>query len=135
MNMWLYQLNAKLWSPGVFRYEVSETQRWSWGCGKKIGKSTPAVGDTVVFFYSKTDCSDPGIYGWAIIERFDPVSKTLYFIPTAPTNWLKMDPWWDDEAILVCEKIRGNMKQATLFPIRSALIPRIRKGIRKWLKG
>jgi hypothetical protein len=133
--MWLYQLNEELWSPGIFRYEVSETQRWSWSYGQKRGDTIPTVGDTVVFFYSPRGGSDPGIYGWAIVERCDTASKTLYFIPTAPTNWLKMDPWWDQEAKNICDEIRGAMKQATLFEIPEEAVPKIRRGIKKWLKG
>lgn len=134
MSTWLYQLNQNQWPPGTFRYEVNEAQRWSWDYGQKRGEATPATGDTVVFFYSPSGGGDPGIYGWAVVERCDTESQTLYFIPTAPTNWLKMDPWWDAEAKRVCDAIRGAMKQATLFEVSDALVPRIRRGIRRWLR-
>jgi len=134
MSMWLYQLNATQWAPGIFRYEVNETQRWSWTYGQKRGESTPTAGDTVVFFYSPSGGDDPGIYGWAIVERCDVATNTLYFIPTAPTDWLKMDPWWDDDAKKLCDEIRGAMKQATLFHVSDGLVSRVRTGIRKWLR-
>jgi hypothetical protein len=134
MTTWLYQLNPRDWAPGIFRYEVNENQRWSWTYGQKRGKAMPATGDTLVFFYSPSGGSDPGIYGWAIVERCDTDTSTLYFIPTAPTNWLKMDPWWDEDAKRLCDEMRGNMKQATLFQVADDSIQRIRRGIRKWLR-
>jgi len=133
MNTWIYQLNQQDWKPGIFRYEIWENQRWHWSYGQKRGDATPEVGDTVVFFYAPASGNDPGIYGWAIVERCDAESKTLYFIPTAPTNHLKMHPWWDDDAKSVTDEIRGPMKQATLFQVRNEMISRIRSGIRNWL--
>ena len=34
-------------------------------------------------------------------------SKTLYFRPVAPTNHLKMHPWWNDEAQDLAKEVRG----------------------------
>ena len=133
MSMWLYQLNQKLWTPEIFRYEIWEDRRWHWTYGQKRGEAMPKTGDMLVFFYSQSSGSDPGIYAWAVVERCDSESKTLYFIPTAPTNHLKMDPWWDQEAKRVTDEIRGDMQQATLFQVPPELIPCLRIGIKRWL--
>jgi hypothetical protein len=133
MSTWIYQLNPKEWPPEVFRYEIWERERWHWSYGQKRGSATPAVGDTIVFFYSRSGGTDPGIYGWAVIERCAPDSGTLYFIPVAPTDYLKMDPWWDNDAKKVTDDVRGAMKQATLFEVPAEKISVIRAGIRKWI--
>lgn len=133
MSTWLYQLNPKAWTPEVFRFEIWEGRHWHWTFGQKRGDAIPSVGDTIVFFYAATGGDDPGIYGWAVLERCDVESRTLYFIPTAPTDWLKMDPWWDDEAKQLTDEIRGPMKQATLFEVSRDDTLRIRNGIRRWL--
>ena len=133
MSMWLYQLNQKNHPPSAFRYDIWENQRWHWDYGMKRGAKQIEAGDTVVFFYSVSAGDDPGIYAWAVIERCSPNDNTIYFIPTAPSNHLKMDPWWDDEAEQLVNKIRGKVKQGTLFPVAEDIIPRIRRGITKWL--
>jgi len=133
MSTWLYQLNPKTWTPETFRFEIWEGKHWHWTHGSKRGESVPATGDTVIFFYSPSGGDDPGIYGWAVLERCDVESKTLYFIPVAPTNRLKMDPWWDEAALKIVNDIRGPMKQATLFQIDHADVLKLRAGIRGWL--
>ena len=133
MSMWLYQLNPQDWPPETFRYEIWERERWHWSYGKKRGTASPAVGDTVVFFYAPSGGTDPGIYGWAVIERCDADSGALYFIPVTPTDHLKMDPWWDDQAKAAVNDIRGAMKQATLFQVPPDQVSVIRAGVRRWL--
>jgi len=133
MSMWIYQLNQENWSPEIFRYEIWEQQRWSWPYGKKVGDDNPAPGDTLVFFYAPRGGNEPGIYGWAVIERWDGESKTVYFIPATPTDYLKMDPWWDEDAKKILNEIRGRMKQATLFLVPKDKVFAIRHGIKKSL--
>jgi hypothetical protein len=135
MSTWLYQLNAQDWSPETFRYEIWEGKPWHWGYGRKQDKAVPATGDTIVFFYAPSGCSDPGFYGWAVLERCHEPSQTLYFIPTAPTNHLKMDPWWDDDAKQLVDAIRGKMTQATLFRIADRHLQTLRPALRRHLRG
>ncbi len=130
MSAWLYQLNPKKWTPETFRYEIWEGKQWGWIVGSKRGDNVPSAGDTIFFFYAKSGGNDPGIYGWAVLERYDERNQMLYFIPCAPTNWLKMDPWWDDNAVDIVDRVRGKMKQATLFKIDSIDVNRIRQGLR-----
>ena len=133
MSVWLYQINQKLWPPNTFRYEIWQQQRWRWRYGQKRGDAIPQMGDVLVFFYAASGGSDPGIYGWAVVERCDEQNEILYFMPTAPTDHLKMDPWWDDATKAVTDEIRGPMKQATLFLVPERTVPRIRTGIKRWL--
>ena len=133
MSVWIYQLNQKNWPPETFRYEIWEGRNWSWGYGKKIGAAQPAAGDTLVFFYAPRGGKVPGIYGWAVVERCDEESRIVYFRPTAPTDHLKMDPWWDEEVKKVTEDIRGPVPQATLFQVQERNICKIQQGIKNWL--
>ncbi|MDR0535169.1 MAG: hypothetical protein LBG65_02260 [Puniceicoccales bacterium] len=113
MSTRLYQLNAQDWSPETFRYEIWEGKPWHWRYGKKLAKALPETGDTIVLFYAPSGCDDPGFYGWAVLERCHAESQTLYFLPATPTNHLKMDPWWNEDAKRLVDAIRGKMTQAT----------------------
>lgn len=134
MPMWLYQINQALWSPERVRLELWEGERWSWPTGKFRTQKRPDPGDTVVFYCAKSGGSDPGFYGWAVITEFFG-GDLLYFTPTAPTNYLKMTPWWDDEADALADRIRGKMTQATLWPIDDRARSELRRGIRHWIGG
>ena len=133
MSTWLYQLNPQSWPPETFRYEIWEGKHWHWTYGQKRGSAEPKIGDTIVFFYAKSGGDDPGIYGWAVLERCHSESNTLYFIPSTPTNYLKMDPWWGPKVEVLVDDIRGPMKQATLFLVDRKSTGKIRSGIRRWL--
>jgi hypothetical protein len=139
MSTWLYQLSAQDWSPETFRYEIWEGKPWHWSYGKLIdgtkAKKPPEIGDTLVFFYAPTKCDDPGFYGWAVLERHHAEDQSLYFIPAAPTNLLKMDPWWDGAAESLAKSIRGKMNQATLFRIKEADLKNLRAALRRHLGG
>lgn len=136
MSTWLYQLSAEAWSPETFRYEIWEGKAWHWEYGQKRGGDAPKTGDTIVFYYTPSGCEDPGVYGWAVLQRCHEESKTLYFVPAAPTNRLKMDPWWDElKTRALVDRIRGPMKQATLFLIGKDEERELRAGVRRWLGG
>lgn len=135
MSTWLYQLNAQDWSPETFRYEIWEGKPWHWGYGRKQDKAVPATGDTIVFFYAPSGCADPGFYGWAVLDRHHPKEPLLYFTPATPTNHLKMDPWWDEDAKQLVDAIRGKMTQATLFRIEDEHLQILRPALRCHLRG
>ena len=136
MSTWLYQLNAQDWSPETFRYEIWEGKPWRWGYGTKRGAAELEAGDTLIFFYAPTKCSDPGFYGWAVLERHREEDSLLYFTPTAPTNRLKLDPCWDEGTTKkLVDKIRGRMTQATLFLIEPTELRQLRAALRRHLRG
>jgi hypothetical protein len=136
MSMWLYQINQQWWGPQRYRVEIWEDERWSWPVGRKIGaEEQPQPGDTVVFFYAPSGGTDAGFYGWAVITEWLADQDTLYFRPVAPSNHLKMYPWWDTEAHELAEKIRGKVKQGTLWRIPDDLSFQVRRGLTRWVGG
>ena len=134
MSMWLYQLSPNIWSPERYRLEIWEGERWNWPVGGRAGEGQiPKPGDTVVFFYAPYGGTEPGFYGWAVVlEWYAPSSNQLYFRPTAPSDSLKMFPWWDDEAERIANDIRGKMKQRTLWIVQPELAAQVRRGIATW---
>jgi hypothetical protein len=96
----------------------------------------PEPGDLLVTFFTKGDGTDPGFYGWAVIlDWLDEAGDQLRFRPVAPSDSLKMCPWWSDEASAVADKIRGNMKQRTLWLVEDDLATQLRRGILNWVAG
>jgi hypothetical protein len=138
MSYWFYQMNQEDWKPERFRVEIWENERWRYGVGRLIGSERPNSGDSVVFFYAKTHGPNPGFYGWAVVlEYYEKESdeKFLYFRPVAPTNHLKMHPWWNGEAENVANEVRGAVYQGTLWKVSERHWGRIRNGITTWVGG
>jgi hypothetical protein len=134
MSMWLYQMNQQQWGPNRFRLEIWEGERWSWEVGNKLpATEEPEPGDTVLFFYAPSGGHDAGFYGWGVISKWMKEERALYFIPTAPTNHLKMHPWWDDEAKEIADTIRGTVKQATLWSVGDDMVTAVRRGFTGWV--
>jgi hypothetical protein len=135
MGMWLYQLSPRRWSPERYRLEIWEGEKWNWPVGDKpLPRDAPEPGDTVVFFYAPTGGKEPGFYGWAVVLEWYPDSESpLYFRPAAPSDHLKMHPWWNQTAASIADEIRGTMKQGTLWRITQPLAERLRLGVATWL--
>jgi len=130
MATWMYQLNQKNWPPRRFRLEIWEGERWVWPVGKRLVRDElPEPGDTVVFFYAPSGGNDPGFYGWAVVLEWLEDGSLLYFRAASPTDHLKMHPWWDNNAQKIADKIRGKMKQRTLWLISEDLVGPLREGI------
>jgi len=137
MAMWLYQMNQKQWPPESYRLDIWENERWTWPVGRKASTGSPKPGDRVIFFYAPAGGPEPGFYGWAIVLdwRHDEEGQRLYFRPVAPSDHLKMHPWWNDAAEEIAEKVRGKVKQGTLWEIPDDLAADICAGITAWLSG
>jgi hypothetical protein len=135
MSYWLYQMDQTFWTPERYRLDIWENARWSWEVRKSASKTPPDPGDVVVFFYAPTGGKAPGFYGWAVIAEWESKYRQLYFTPVAPSNELKMRPWWDDRAKAIADKIRGRVKQGTFWPISQEQIGDIRRGISSWIYG
>ncbi len=134
MSAWLYQISQEQWSPQRYRVEIWEGTTWNWPVSRKVpADQNPEPGDTLVFFYAPSGGDDPGFYGWAVIHEWLSDESSVYFRPTAPSDHLKMHPWWDDEAQAVANEIRGKVKQGTLWLIESELEQRIREGFTSWI--
>ena len=98
----------------------------------------PQPGDTVVFFFAMTGCDDPGFYGWAVVEQWHSEEATIWFRPTAPSDHLKMHPWWDGSEGRVMEivrRVRRGMNQGTLWRVDDPDALLIRQGITRWIAG
>ncbi len=135
MATWIYQLDSKNWPPERYRLEIWEGERWSWPVGSKRGKGhSPEPGDVVAFFYAPSGSTDPGFYGWAVItEWYERDGFTeMYFRPVAPSDYLKMNPWWDSAAKKLADEIRGSVKQGTFWFVLPEAASKLRAGVHKW---
>jgi hypothetical protein len=137
MSTWLYQISPKLWNPQRYRLEIWEGERWSWPVGAISGAGKkPEPGDLLVTFYAPSGGTDPGFYGWAVIQEWlKEANSQLRFRPVAPSDALKMCPWWNKEAAALANKIRGEMKQRTLWVVPDELTTQLRRGIMGWVAG
>ena len=137
MSMWLYQINQQWWAPQRYRVEIWERERWSWPVRRKVGAiEDPQPGDTVVFFYAPSGGPDPGFYGWAVItEWLSGEQDEMYFRPVAPSDHLKMHPWWDADAQALADQIRGKVKQGTFWRVAEDLSATLRRSITRWASG
>src|SRR3989442_6666025 len=92
----------------------------------------------LVTFYAETGGTDPGFYGWAVIQEWieEPTKEApsqLRFRPVAPSDVLKMRPWWDKEADSLADAIRGEMKQRTLWLVPDEQAKQFRRGMMGWV--
>lgn len=133
MTMWLYQMDQRKWSPNSYRVDIWENERWSWPIGRKASTGTPTPGDRIVFFYAPSGGIEPGFYGWAIVLELHKDGRGLYFRPVRPSDHLKMHPWWDGTAKDVADKIRGRVKQGTLWQVPDGIARTISANITSWV--
>lgn len=135
MSMWFYQLSQKRWSPERYRLEIWEHEKTRWSVGDKPPpRDVPEPGDTVVFFYAPTGGNEPGFYGWAVVLKWYPKSASpLYFRPVAPSDCLKMRPWWNETGAALADEIRGTVKQGTLWRVSQPLSEKLRSGLAAWM--
>lgn len=135
MATWLYQINQQLWRPERYRLEIWENERWFWPVGRTTGGGEPTAGDSVVFFYAPSGGTDAGFYGWAVVLEWLDEQKAFYFRPVSPSDRLKMCPWWDKQASNLADRIRGKVKQGTLWRVPEKLVTDLRRGINVWCGG
>jgi len=128
-------MNQEYWPPSQYRLDIWEGERWNWGYNRKFGDCDPEPGDRIVFFYAPTGGDDPGIYGWAIILRHveEEGENRIYYRPVAPSDQLKMNPWWDDEASQLVDEIRGKVKRGTLWLVDPKIGRQLLSGISNWV--
>ena len=136
MAMWLYQLTQAEWSVSNYRVDIWEGERWRWDVKKVVGTDKkPVAGDMICFYYAKAECPAPGFYAWAVILQWveDGDVRRVYFRPVAPSDQLKMRPWWDDEARRIADAIRGPVPRGTLWAVSDDHAATVADGIRRWV--
>ena len=133
VTMWLYQMDQRQWPPNSYRLDIWERERWTWPVGRKASTGSPKPGDRVVFFYAPSGGIEPGFYGWAVVLDWHEDERGMYFRPVAPSDHLKMHPWWDTAAKDIADGVRGKVKQGTLWEVAEDLSAHISAGITAWL--
>jgi hypothetical protein len=134
MAYWLYQMSSKDWSSNLYRLEVWESEHTNWQIHRKVpADKTPEAGDTMVLFYAPAGENDPGIYGWAVVIRFDGIE--IRFKPSSPSDYMKMKPVWDNEVKNIINQIRGRVAQGTVWEIEESLFKQLRQKIVAHLYG
>ena len=125
MAYWLYQMSSNYWSSGQYRVEVWEGEHTNWPTSKKVPKdSSLQPGDIMILFYAPSGEPDPGVYGWSVVIRGD--DEEVRFIPSTPSDYMKMNPMWDDDVKIIIDKIRGPVAMGTLWEIKDNLFMQLR---------
>ena len=133
MQTWLYQMSNAIWPVSQYRIEVREGEPLEWK-GTHIPPNKAkniTAGDAIILFYAPSGNDDPGIYGWGVISEYNPKRDILDFHVVSPSDYLKMDPLWDEEIKQVISKIRGKVAQGTLWSISQDDLAIIRSKIRE----
>ena len=128
-------MNAKLYSHERYSTEVWEGNTvTNWGIGESKRKPKEVLpGDIVILFFAKTGAIDPGIYGWGIITLFD--KEVIDFRPAAPSDYLKMNPLWEDEISDIINQIRGRMPEGTMWKVDYGILGQLRHKIAEHVFG
>lgn len=124
MTVWLYQMTLDHYSPAKYRAEVIEGKLIDYFESGKISsksKATPQPLDLVFFFFTPSGKlnPDPGIYGWGVISGHIGNPKKISFTPTAPSDVLKLHPLWNPAVKASVDRIRGPVKQGTMWEVES----------------
>lgn len=133
MKAWLYQMTIPKWYPEDYRLEVWEGRPIIWEVGdiSPRGQGEISPGDNIILFFSINGNDYPGIYGWGVIYGLNKGKFTVTFQVTPPSDYLKTDPIWDNEIEKLINKIRGKMRQKTMWGISRAEFLLIREKIRE----
>jgi hypothetical protein len=87
----------------------------------------------MILFYAKAKTTDPGVYGWGIVLWCD--GQEINFRPTPPSDYLKMNPMWDEEVDEIINTFRGRMPMATMFEDKTNSLEHLRKKISQHVYG
>lgn len=114
--VWVYQLSAGDWDwdQNSYRLEVAEGERVAWPVGKKQTKREPQAGERLVCWWAKTNAKEYGVMGWGVLDG-QAYGAGIRWHPYPPSNQWAMSPLRSDHLEAVIDKIRGRMRQATLF--------------------
>jgi hypothetical protein len=137
MQTWLYQMSDAIWPVSQYRLEVKQGELIRWrttNIPQNKGREI-APGDAIVLFYAPTGNDNPGVYGWGVIVNYNPEQDRLDFQVNPPSDYLKMDPLWDDEIRILISKVRGKVAQGTLWAMSNNDFDTLRSKIRHRVSG
>jgi len=142
MAAWLYQMTAnddEPWGPEEYRIEVWQGQTVTWPVGKLSSSDgrSPSPGDIIILFFAKSNNAEPGVYGWGIVSAFierKPRSR-VKFLPTPPSDYLKMAPLWNDGIDKLINEIRGGFNQGTMWQMTVEQLNVVRLHIQQMAKN
>ena len=136
MAVWLYQMSADNYSIEEYRAEVWEREWVKWPTGNPRTESGCKVspGDTVVLFFVRTGTKEPGIYGWGVVTHYKEDKGLFSFRPTSPSDYLKMNPVWDDDVSNLVDAIRGPMKVVSMWEMSAEHTAKMRSRIHDWIR-
>ncbi|MGD1120355.1 MAG: hypothetical protein ABR886_12890 [Dehalococcoidales bacterium] len=136
MNYWLHQSSESVWSISDYRVEMWENNNENWRLGTITPQgSIPEQGDIVIFYYAKGHSFDCGIVGWGIVLRYDPIDykertiKEMRFRLSSPSDYLKMNPLWNDNIKNIINQIRGKQYRGNFWAINEDQMLVIRQEI------
>ena len=135
MTVWLYQMSAENYSIEDYREEIWEKEivKWSTRNVRTLLDTKISPGDTVIFVFARTGAQEPGIYGWGIVTSYREEGY-ISFRPTFPSDYLKMNPIWDDELSNLLDVIRGPVKVGTMWEIENDIAVKLKKKVHDWIK-
>jgi hypothetical protein len=81
----------------------------------------------MILFYAPAGEPDPGIYGWAVVIRYD--GEEVRFMPSSPSDYMKMNPVWGDDVKNIIGQIRGRVAQGNVWEIEEGLFKQLRQKI------
>jgi hypothetical protein len=112
--VWIYQMSTKQWDQGSYRSSVAEGGHIAWPIGQKQTSRDPSPGDRIVCWWVKTGAPEFGVVGWGIIEG-PAYGGGLLWNPRPPSDRWAMSPLISAELEDVVDRVRGGMRQATLY--------------------
>lgn len=82
-------------------------------------------------FFTRSGNEDPGVYGWAVVTKVAKRTNKVQFRALPPSDYLKVDPLWNDVVEQVVERVRGKVKQGTMWRVPRTDFSVLRDQIRR----
>jgi hypothetical protein len=127
-------MSAENYSPEEYRETIWEREVTRWLAGNVRTNSGIKIspGDTLIFVFVKTGTQEPGIYGWGVVIKYK--AGNVFFRPCYPSDYLKMNPIWDDDISNLIDAIRGPVKKGTMWEVSGDHAVKLKEKVRDWMK-
>ena len=127
--VWLYQLSSAEWDQDSYRLEVAEGDRIAWPIRSKRSSLEPEPGQRIVCWWAKSGTLEYGVIGWGVVESTT-YGTDLRWRAIPPSDRWAMSPITSREIESAVDKVRGKMRQATLFAAEGSLAVELIAAIR-----